>query len=237
MQWRMFITYILMFFCSYVWIKSNHMVLPCRHSWPGPGIWCSWTVGCLFYRKHLCRHLDKIPGLGQGWRYLGHFSVVFGCIPYSSVHQECGARHCKCFAWWTGGCADGSLLMYAQTNEHHLHSYVLLFLCLNKKNYHVVLPCRHSWPGPGIWYPWTAGCVLNYSRHCAVIWIRSLVLARDDAVGELCTYLWFISLFLKRIYRNYSFCLQMYGNLTNIVFVLELYFTDINKSVDEHQII
>ena len=69
---------------------------------------------------------------------------------------------CKYFAWWTIGCAGGSLLMYAQTNEHHLHSYVLLFLCLNKKNYHVMLPCRHSWPGPGIWCSWTVGCILNY---------------------------------------------------------------------------
>ena len=33
-----------------------------------------------------------------------------------------------------------SLLMDAITDVHNLHSYVLLFLCLNKKNNHVVIP-------------------------------------------------------------------------------------------------
>ena len=32
-----------------------------------------------------------------------------------------------------------SLLMDAITDVHNLHSYVLLFLCLNKKNNHVVI--------------------------------------------------------------------------------------------------
>ena len=52
------------------------IILLYSHSWLGPGIWCSWTVGCLFYRKHLCRHWDKIPGPGQGWRCRGHWAVA-----------------------------------------------------------------------------------------------------------------------------------------------------------------
>ena len=41
---------------------------------------------------------------------------------------------------------------------------------------------RHSWPGPGIWCSWTVGCVLSVADICAIIEIRSLVLARDDAI-------------------------------------------------------
>ena len=33
-----------------------------------------------------------------------------------------------------------SLLMDALTDVHNLHSYVLVFLCLKKKNNHVVIP-------------------------------------------------------------------------------------------------
>ena len=49
-----------------------------------------------------------------------------------------------------------SLLMHELTNGHHLHSYVLLFLCL------------------------------NYLLHPACGDMRSLVLARDDNVGGHC---------------------------------------------------
>ena len=48
--------------------------------------------------------------------------------------------------------------MDAMTDVHNLHSYVLLFLCL----LFIVAKCS-CW-------------------HCSVIEIRSLVLARDDAV-------------------------------------------------------
>ena len=33
-----------------------------------------------FCRWHLCRHLDKIPGPGQGWRCRGHCAVFSGCL-------------------------------------------------------------------------------------------------------------------------------------------------------------
>ena len=62
--------------------------------------------------------------------------------------------HCKFFARWTGGCADVNLFMYAQTNEHHLHSCVLLFLCL------------------------------DYLLHPACGDMSSLILARDDGHGS-----------------------------------------------------
>ena len=32
--------------------------------------------------------------------------------------------------------------MDAMTDVHNLHSYVFLFLCLNKKNNHVVIPSQ-----------------------------------------------------------------------------------------------
>ena len=137
MQLRMFITYILMFFCSYVWIKSNHMVLPCRHSWPGPGIWCSWTVGCLFYRKHLCHHLDKIPGLGQGWRFAGTVQCLVDVFPTllfikNAVQGTANVLHDGQVDVRTEAC----LCTHRQMNI----ICILLFLCLNKKNNHVIIP-------------------------------------------------------------------------------------------------
>ena len=53
--------------------------------------------------------------------------------------------------------------MDAMTDVHNLHSYVLLFLCL----LFIVAKCS-CW-------------------HCSVIEIRSLVLARDDDIGSMCT--------------------------------------------------
>ena len=55
--------------------------------------------------------------------------------------------------------------MHAETNEHHLHSYVLLFLCLYKM------------------------------LHCALVEMRFLVLARDDGVAGTCAVvLWMFTL-------------------------------------------
>ena len=91
---------------------------------------------CFKLSLALCWHWDKIPGPGQGWRCWEYCAVVLWMYTqlFCSLRMRC--LHYKYFEWMTGGCADGSLLMYAQTNEHHLHSYVLLFFCLNKKNYH-----------------------------------------------------------------------------------------------------
>ena len=149
MQWWMFITCILMFLCSCVWIKkNNHAVPPCRHSWLGPGIWFtgsrlrSFVAGicaCIETSSLVLARDDVIEST---------VPLFCKCIHYSSVHQECGARHCKYFEWWTGGCAGGSLLMHAQTNEHHLHSYVLLFFCLD----YLFASC--------LWWNCFCGCIL-----------------------------------------------------------------------------
>ena len=79
------------------------------------------------------------------------------CIHYSSVHQECGACTANILAWWTIGCEGRSLLMQAQTNEHHLHSYVLVFLCLY---------------------------LLMHPAWCMV---RFIILARDDCIVGTCS--------------------------------------------------
>ena len=80
----------------------------------------------------------------------------------------------------TGGCADGSLLMHAQTNGHHLHSYVLLFLCLNKKNYHVVIPDR-------IRNLIFKNCRMRYfiTDIYAYVKIKCLVLVNNDIIGTI----------------------------------------------------
>ena len=123
-----------------------------RHSWLGPGIWCSWTAGCVLNYSRHCAVIwirSLVPARDDAVG--GSVLLLCGCIPYSSVHQECGARHCKYFAWWTGGCEGGSLLMHAQTNEHHLHSYVLLFLCLLIYRFVLSLALCCRWdeiPGP-----------------------------------------------------------------------------------------
>ena len=78
MQLRMFITYILMFFCSYVLTKRitmssflartrNLMFMDCRM--------------CYFCRWHLCLHRNKIPGLGQGWRFAGTVQCLVDVFP------------------------------------------------------------------------------------------------------------------------------------------------------------
>ena len=74
-----------------------------------------------------------------------------------------------------------SLLMDAITDVHNLHSYVLLFLCLNKKNNHVVIPGQDQESD-------VHGLQDAYSiaSICAVIEIRSLVQARDDAIEGMC---------------------------------------------------
>ena len=81
-----------------------------------------------------------------------------------------------------------SLLMDAITDVHNLHSYVLLFLCLNKKNNHVVISGQDQESD-------VHGLQDAYSiaSICAVIWIRSLVLARDDAIWG--TFLLFLDVF------------------------------------------
>ena len=67
--------------------------------------------------------------------------------------------------------------MDAMTDVHNLHSYVLVFLCLKKKNNHVVIPGQDQESD-------VHGLqdVYSIASICAVIEIRSLVLARDDAV-------------------------------------------------------
>ena len=52
-----------------------------------------------------------------------------GCLlPFVSSRMR--SLHCKFFAWWACGRTGGSLLMHGLADGHHLHSCVLLFLCL-----------------------------------------------------------------------------------------------------------
>ena len=70
--------------------------------------------------------------------------------------------HCKFFAWWACGCSVGSLLMHGLTDEHHLHSYVLLFFCLD----YLFASC--------LWWNCFCGCILfkrqkNIRCGCSIL--------------------------------------------------------------------
>ena len=144
------ITRVMLFTCNAI-----HCLLPASWAMPIPAtlllkLFCSYV----FLFIALCSRWDEIPGHRQGWRCRGLCAIALWMYSLLFCSSRMRCLHCKYFAWWTGGCAGGSLLMYAQTNEHHLHSYVLLFLCLFYLSLCVlvgiVLSLRWdpwSWPG------------------------------------------------------------------------------------------
>ena len=167
---------ILVFFCSSVLILRTYRL--CGNEIPGPGQ--GWRIAgvvqsrgySLVFRqkKWVCTLLLKTEEhknkrvywkikrmLKQAW-----YSFVFSmlCIwdagsIYSTFVGKNRRRclHCKFFAWWACGWTGGSLLMHGLTDGHHLHSCVLLFLCL----YSLFTSCwwRHEIPGPGQgWRAW-----------------------------------------------------------------------------------
>ena len=71
----------------------------------------------------------------------------------------------------------------------HLRCWVYNCFCWKEQKglrYCIILLCRHSWPGPGIWCSWTVKNIIFIATICAIIEIRSLVLARDDGSQALC---------------------------------------------------
>ena len=166
---RMFIfmhSYVLLFLC----LNKCGILLGMKKI---PGLGQGWRVvgivlsfsGCLLVLRQ-----KNIRTKGVHWKSNVHSSKLDVLLLFQFMHLRCDVYDCFCrkeqnkrvysllfcssrmrclqckyFVWWTGGCVGVSLLMQAQTNEHHLHSYVLLFLCLFI--YRFVLSLR--------WDPWS----------------------------------------------------------------------------------
>ena len=92
-----------------------------------------------------------------------------------------------------------------------------LFFVLKRTEVFIILLLRlyrHSWLGPGIWCSWTVGNVIFVAGICAIIEIRSLVLARDDAVGALVVFSGCLLVFRQKNIRTkvYHWFLNVLAN-------------------------
>ena len=135
-----------------------------RHSWLGPGIWSSALYSAL---AGICAVI-RIRSLVWA-RYDGSLALCIICGVYSYFRQK-NIR--------TKDPIECSNVCSSELDIHYFIQWCHL-KDIRGITLLVIIGCQ-SWLGPGIW---SSALYSALAGICIVILIRSLVLARDDAVG------------------------------------------------------